>query len=300
MGQQNENILSGRDLKGLMIGGKLPDEYINEKNIRKLLQYELEEMGDEKNYETEIMKYCFEVLRENYRPADYEARKQRTYKNIKKKTDYFYKSKKSLKKKASSFYIPKRIAAIASIVLAVLVSFNFVVVQAFGINLFEVVLKWGEEQLSIIIKNDNSALNETPNENLYIEFQSFDEFIKSSPDLVLPTYLPNEFDFQYAEKRIDDTYIEYNVVFRNSLLEKQILYSIQEFTNTTEEKEYKVEIDKGYNEEYSYNDVIHYITSNYENYNVVWSYKNCVYNMSTSISLDEIKLIINSFYGGNN
>lgn len=90
MNKQNKKRLFGRELKELMVCGELPTEHINEENIRTLLKYELEGVRE---YDTNVTDYCFDILRSNYRPADYEARKQWTYENIKKRMYSIYKAR---------------------------------------------------------------------------------------------------------------------------------------------------------------------------------------------------------------
>ena len=58
--------LSGEELKNLMEGGHLPEEYINERNLRVLLRYEYECMRNSEYYDVSVIIYCTDLIIRNY------------------------------------------------------------------------------------------------------------------------------------------------------------------------------------------------------------------------------------------
>lgn len=81
---QNQQKLSGTELKKLMVKNRLPKKYLNEDNLNTLLNYEYEQMGDNEYYDTTIISYCSKLLSTKFNKnlKSYKKQKQQIYQNI--------------------------------------------------------------------------------------------------------------------------------------------------------------------------------------------------------------------------
>ena len=83
MNFNEKNKLSGEELIKLMICGKLPKEYISEENLNALLSYELEQMGNDEYYDTNIICYCSDLIVRKYSDKNFNKRKKEAFKKFK-------------------------------------------------------------------------------------------------------------------------------------------------------------------------------------------------------------------------
>jgi len=187
----NKNILSGEELKKLLIKNSLPQEYINAENLKTLLEYEFEQMGDDEYYDTKIIEYCSDWLSKNYTDKNYEQRKRETFKKIKSQIKARDKIKRPL-----SF----KIIRIAAVFIAVLVSVQIISITVFSFNFFD----WTKNTFLTLIgvevnQDDISSLSSHSREYKTIEeFESVENI-----DIIVPTWLPGDIGIKFVSYAYD-------------------------------------------------------------------------------------------------
>lgn len=115
---------------------------------------------------------------------------------------------------------------------------------------------------------------------------------------MLPVWVPEGFTFKYAEKvvRASNTIIilYYTDSENGTVIFDMTVYNANNQVNSNS----SFEKDESELQIYEKNDIKHYIFQNINQIQAVWSNSNIVYNISGDVSVEEMKKIINSMYGG--
>lgn len=188
--------------------------------------------------------------------------------------------------------------------IAVLFSLS-AVVYASGVNLFDIFFNRTSETLNIDISNQSSSqasseteeISSQPSQFTDKEYTDLETFVNENPNAQLPPYIPEGMVFTYGQAVIDSESETYNISFYDSMTEENISISI-DIANGDFAATMGLEIDNEYSEEYVVSGITHYIESNYDDFSVVWFDGNESYYLGSGITLQEIKKIINSYYGG--
>lgn len=174
---------------------------------------------------------------------------------------------------------------------------------ASGYNIFNIIFNRTSETLNIEVMNKNISQlssSDTDSEQVQLfekEYDDFETFLSENPNAKLPTYIPDGMEFTYGQSVSIANNQSYNIVFLNKETQEDIaLYtetSNEEFAGTL-----NIEIDNKHSEQYIVSGITHYIESNYQSFSVVWFDENIMYYLGSSLSLKEIKKVIDSYYGG--
>ena len=210
-----QNKLSGKELKRLMTDGKLPDEYICEENIKALLDYEFEQMGDlDEYYDMSVVQYCNDLLNKNYTDENYEKQKNETLKKIKAQIQSMDKIENSKNFITTKRRMPTkkrfRFLYIAISIVVMIFCVQVVSITAFSFNLFD----WTKEQFLTLL-----GIEERRDDTSYLashsrRYNTVEELEKAENiDIVVPTWLPSNieikkisYSFDYGKKQIDISY----------------------------------------------------------------------------------------------
>lgn len=170
------------------------------------------------------------------------------------------------------------------------------VANAFGLNLLQLVAHWGSDTFNLSNNNQGKESQNIADRKTY---SNIDEVFEDLPTIpFLPKWLPNDFIFKYAEKftRSKNTNI---LLYYEDSANKVIVFDFNVYyddhtstTNTDYEK------DDNLIEVYEKNNIKHYILNNLNQVQAIWNNLNIIYNISGDISIDDMKKIIDSMYGG--
>jgi len=267
MDKHNEkNILSGEELKNLITDGKLPDEYIREENIKSLLDYEFERMGDSnKYYDMSVVEYCNDLLCKNYVNADYEKQKSETFEKIKAQIKSKNKTEKRHIPSAKHF---RFLYAAASIVIMIF-SVQLVSITAFGFDLFDWSKNTVKTFVGIEVRQEDTMYEADGSK----EYNSVEELEKDKNiDIMIPTWLPNDieietikYSYQFKERRIEISYND-NLTSLSVILNSALgdVNSIKTYEN---------------------NNISFYLFEN--QYLILWEYNGKFYSLNCGFEIDE-------------
>jgi len=203
-----QDRLSGAELKSLMINGELPEEYISEPNLNALFNYELEQMGDNECYDTNIMEYCSKLLTEHYTDESFQIRKRETFKNIKAQIKLMETQKQPVIVKIF-FSSTKRIIVASIIIVLIIPTFA---ITAINTNLWSNAVGFTQSMWGTLlgqeIKKDNThrIASETRIYSTVEEFQAKEKIM-----LMIPTWLHGNIEIEkieYIDDVNDGEYVE--------------------------------------------------------------------------------------------
>jgi len=193
-------------------------------------------------------------------------------------------------------YKKKFLRIVACLVL--FFSATVAVANAFGFNPVKMIVSWKEDTFNISSQNGSDIIQN----DIALSGVSFDKLedaildIKPAP--MLPVWIPEGFTFKYAEKYERNSSIDLLLYYEDN--NKNIIFDFTIYKNTdiNAENEAYFEKDSSDVEIYEKNGVNHYIFSNINQIQAVWTKLNVIYNVSGDISSDEVKKIIDTMYGG--
>ena len=195
-------MLSGEELKKLMVGGALPEEYISEENLRALLNYEYDQMGNKnKYYDQSVVHYCTALFEEKYTDEDYKKRKQETFEKIKARIAAYEKRKKRLL---------RRITQITAACIICLISAQIISFTAFGTDLFGWTKDKFLELLGVETEQGDMSVQVSRTKN-YEKIEELEQ--AENIDIMIPMWLPGDmkiefifYSYEYEQKQIDIIY----------------------------------------------------------------------------------------------
>jgi len=120
------------------------------------------------------------------------------------------------------------------------------------------------------------------------------EFEKDLPaGLLLPAWIPEAFQFKYAEKIIRPTNIIVSIYYQDKG-DKNVIINASIYDHNGVPKDINFEKDENLVEVYNTENVEHHIFINLGQTQAVWIDENIIYNITGDISPGEIKRIIDS------
>lgn len=249
-------------------------------------------MSDDKNIDTDLIDECIQTLdlienKTSYLP---EEQKQALLQSLNEKCRHQQKIQRKRK-------IIKAVGRIAACFLIASIM-SSVVVSAFGYNLMHVIVSWGKETFNLGILGQPGI--ETGDDMGYrIVDSNVENVLKDvEPKPLLPQWLPDGFIFQDAEKLDRQSNTNILLYYADTTKREIVLdFSIYKSDNLPV-KESLFEKDENEVEIYEKNNMKHYIFQNIGQVQAVWNDSRVVYNIHGDVSVEEIKKIINSMYGG--
>jgi hypothetical protein len=202
----------------------------------------------------------------------------------------------TVKRRHHAVHIAIRHIAIATALVLVLFAGNVLVASAFNINVLRVVIDFTEEVFTrVIIPSENDPdLTDLPQLDASAETEVLQEALDklgiSQPKA--PSWLPDGFAF-------DDLQI---IDMRNNAIlsaqfksgTRTIVLSITRYEKFSDEPSRSYEKSTGEPLEYEYNDIVYYIFTNLDMTVATWFDGLCECDIQGNISVEEMKIIINS------
>ena len=187
-------------------------------------------------------------------------------------------------------WIRRMIAAILVVVLLVCVPLS---VKALNWEkIWKTVANWAQETFSFV-REDQPEINE-PAAKGYTDTSLQETLTKMGvPSDIVPTWIPDGYVFEKVE--VDENPIQHNYIALYTKNEQKLNVCIRVYTNRDPEK---VEIDENVVETYPQNEVDYYIISNNERFRAVWICDSYECSISGDVTVDEIKLMIDSIPKG--
>lgn len=182
-------------------------------------------------------------------------------------------------------------AAVAAVVLVVLLPLT---AEAFSWkDVWNVVAKWAKETFSFV-GSDVATVNE-PVPDYDGECTSLQELLRKNkidPSIV-PTWIPDGFALGRIEKDVTPTQEIYRAFYSND--NKELKIRVQTFLG---EEPDKIEINKELVEIYEFSGLQFYIFSNMNQIRAVWATDSYQCNISGTLTIEELKSMINSIGKG--
>lgn len=194
-------------------------------------------------------------------------------------------------------------AQIAACLVLVLFATSFVA-NALGYNLIQMTVRWGKDTFDIsiqsqLLEQESSDFEGTGNIAHSEIFNSIEKTfadIESKPSL--PEWVPEGFAFKYAERfiRKDSTNV---LLHYMDDANKIIIFDFTIFNGGNgAQLDAAFEKDDSPVQVYEKNGIKYYIMKNISQAQAVWSNLNITYSINGDITVEEMKKIIDSMYGG--
>ncbi len=249
------------------------------------------EAPEEEETDTELLLYIMEVLAERRKKANITGNNaQDAWKSF--EENYMPENSLETKSKPAPVRWVRRVIAIAAVLaLVILIP---VLAKAMKLDeLWNVVAKWAKETFSFVSSGDTDVDEpESGYNGEHNELQDVLRANKRDADIV-PTWIPEGFILEKIEKDITPVQEVYRSRYING--DKKIRIRVQ--TYLTDDFQ-KLEIEEGYSEIYTVAGIDYYIFENKEQNRAVWvtGIYECV--ISGDLSIDEIKMMIDSIEKG--
>jgi hypothetical protein len=258
------------------------------------LLYESSQLSEE-NVDEDLMKATVKTLRilEN----DEMKILNDKIKTMQEVIDEQYEERLKLEKKLK---LSKKLTKMVASFILVL-SLSSVIANALGYNFLDMVVQWEDETFNLSFGEEEQKIEQQIQKKVgqtenYIRYNHLDMVLAEiDPQIKYPTWFPDGFVFNYAEEFITDGYDRWILYYMTQ--DKEIVLDIIVYKSTDKEN-FAFEKDKNEMHLYEKNGVSHYIMSNLGQLQAVWRQNNSVSNIRGDISLDEMKKVINSIYGG--
>ena len=238
MNRGNQSAVSGEALKKLMTGGVLPGEYISEDNLNALLGHELEQMGDDEYYDTQVIEYCSKLLVENYADDRHKTQKQQRYDEIMARIKQSGEGTKKHGKRVPS-PVKRLIAACALTVVII----SALTVAAFNQDFFGSVANWTKDMFVALVGTSVQKDNTVVEVSHSRQYKTVEDFEKAEGIIILkPEYMPNGikikavvYSYEYETKSVkveyDDNMTFLDIKLGDSLPNMENVASIEFFEN---------------------------------------------------------------------
>jgi hypothetical protein len=266
----SNQILSGENLKNLYTEHKLTTELQTQENLKKLLNYELDNIGDtfDSNFNFEIIDFCVEKLKEQD-PVD-EQKLDFLGKKIAYESQEFNRQKKRRRTRKRAI----KVAAILLVLSAVLVAGKESIAGKFD---FVRQLIWEDRGEQLVMKSPDSTLSGIEKEEGH-----------------LPDSLPDEFSFSKVLQDNTALVSTYNYIFEDTD-GKQLSIFIKDYGDHQPNYNTEIEINEHTTTKQTIDDVDYYYTCNQDINSISWGYKNCIYDICGKYSFDELENILSLY-----
>lgn len=250
--------------------------------------YEELNSSDDKDLNTDIIDEWVDVLDDIMKPS-----KRITEPDVDAFIQQTLNEHDRIKSNANKRYKNKILRSVASLVIIFIIG-NVIVSEAFGINVWDYFVEWGEETFSLKTKNyQEENYDHILNDKEAKEYLSFEDLIKDiDVEIMVPKYVPEGYFLQNIKinESPDRIYITGFYLYGK----KEYSYYIQILKDKNLELDRKYEKDKNIVEVYKKNNIKYYLMGNIEENQAIWNISNIIYNITGDVSHEEIKLIINS------
>ncbi|WP_347490431.1 DUF4367 domain-containing protein [Desulfoscipio sp. XC116] len=191
----------------------------------------------------------------------------------------------------------KKLVAQSAAGLILVFFMSSTVASALGYNLVQTVVDWGKETFYLSAQNQPNVQDDDHNIADKKNYGNIEEILQDmAAKPLLPKWVPDGFDFKYAEKfvRLDNTNV---VLYYENSAHKTIVFDFEIYTDQAS-ADASFEKDDNMVEVYEKNNIPHYIFQNIDRVQAIWTSSNVIYNVSGNVSADEMKKIIDSMNGG--
>ena len=195
------------------------------------------------------------------------------------------------KKPAAGRYPRRWVAAAAAAVLVILIPLS---AQALSWGqIWDVIARWAKETFSFV-SSGNADVSEPDPEDM-LEYTSLQDMLQKNglDGDVVPTWLPEKFVLDRFQKDVTPIQECYNAFYVNG--DKQL--SLQVRTHLAEDVQ-NAEITGDPIETYDLNGIIYYIFKNENRVRAIWKTESYECIISGDVSIDEVKLMIDSIRKG--
>lgn len=186
----------------------------------------------------------------------------------------------------------RRLAAAAAVLALVIILPISAKALTFG-ELWDIVAQWAKETFSFVSGEDTQLSEPTPDSAE--DFSSLEEllsFYQHRTDII-PTWIPDGFVLEKIEQDITPLQEIYRVKYVNDDSELMILVQ-----TCLPDDNYSFEIEEGNPEIYSVSGIDYYLMINDDQIRAAWINKNYQCSISGDLTLEEIKLMIDSIGKG--
>lgn len=283
-GKLNE---SNKDIISKILSEKESDAQALEKMYKIL---EEASAADDLTMDTDLIDECIKTI--GLLEGSQERVTQEKLQKMKQEVKLKYKDSKENSHSRIAGRIFVRVAACLILAFSVTVA----VANAFGFNPIKMIISWKDDTLNLSSRSEISN-GQDVNNSTFIRMEDAFEDIKPSP--MVPNWIPEGFSFKYAEKFARNDNINL-LLYYEADSDKIIIFDFIIYNSTDKNTEDEASFEKDSNEVevYEKNSIKHYIFSNIEQTQAVWTKLNVTYNISGDISSDEMKKIIDNMYGG--
>lgn len=181
----------------------------------------------------------------------------------------------------------------AAAVVAILVTIPFTASALTWDEIWNAVASWAKETFSFV-----SGGQPTPTEPIEDDFNQYDSFKKALAEAGetfqgVPTWMPDGYTLQ--DIRVDETPMQKNYIAFYVNGERRLQITVKSYIAADPEK---IEINEDLLEVYTAKDTDFYIFSNFEKLRAVWLNGSYECNIFGDITMEEIKLMIDSIVKG--
>lgn len=180
-----------------------------------------------------------------------------------------------------------RLTATAAILALILVS--SVTAHAMGIDIWDIIITWTQETFHF--KYIGQSETPEPNEKDTREYTSLQAVLEQYdlPTRLTPTWLPDGYELMDVQVEETPMYTSCLAIYHHD--QKKIKIQIKEFLESDPEQ---IEQSDSLIEEYESDSTIYYIFSNYDMLKAVWIKENFECYISGTITIDELKTMLDS------
>ena len=184
-----------------------------------------------------------------------------------------------------------RLAATAAILAFVLVS--SVTAHAMGIDIWDVIVTWTQETFQLRNSESDETSKAVPDNNC--EYMSLQDALdhKAITASLAPRWIPD--GYKLNDLRTDESPVQliFFAVYQNEA--RNIKIQLKQYLDSDPQQ---IEQSDSLIEEYELDGIIYYIFENHEELKAVWITENFECYIAGTLSIDELKNMINSISGG--
>lgn len=252
-------------------------------------------LSDDVNIDAALIKECVEAI-ELIENDEHELSKEKI-KTMCQNIDHKY--QKWQRRQKYTFY-KKALGKIAACFIIAFFGFA-VVASAFGYNLVQEIITWGEENFNLsIVREVNETSSGSDSFNTNSNSMAYDDVDKAfeniDPKPLLPKWTPDDFAFKFAEKFTMTNYTKILLYYEDE--DKSLIFDYVIYGENFKADRLSYEKDATPIRIFEKNNVKHYIMKNLDKVQVVWTNSNVIHSITGDISMDEAEKILESMYGG--
>lgn len=245
--------------------------------------------------DTEKILYITEVLAKREKERDSSAEVQRAYQSF--VQNYLPTDQTNTPKKFTAFLVkmPRWMKSAAILIIALgLLLIGSASADAMGFDLFGMVAHWTAEVFHFADATQGTEFTE-PEQGKAGEYTSLQEALDAYgiDQKIAPKWIPEEYKFVEVEAFVNPFEKSIYAIYGKADLSIQI--SIRQVTGGEPEQ---IEKSEGFIEIYEVNDIHYYIFQNNKRIQALWVLDDCECLIAGDLTIDEIKLIIDSIQKG--